>query len=423
MMIPSIDLQDGQTVQLVGGRDLAVEAGDPRPLAERFGRVGEIAVIDLDAALGRGDQSALIADLLDRAPCRVGGGVRTVEQAVRWLDAGAAKVIIATAATPELLGALPPERVIVALDARDDEVVVEGWTRGTGRGVLERMEALRGLCGGFLVTRVEREGRLEGMDMEWARRLVAAAGPARLTVAGGLRDATEIAALDALGADVQVGMALYAGRLDLADGFLAPLRARDPDGPWPTVVCDELGVALGQVWSDEESVREALGTGRGVYHSRRRGLWRKGESSGDVQQLVDVALDCDRDALRFRVRQEGAGFCHLGTRSCWGQDAGFGALSRRLTVLGDAAPAGSYTRRLLTDADLLAAKLREEAGELAEAVDREHVTREAADLIYFAQVALARAGGRWSDVARELDRRALKVTRRPGDAKPEGSRP
>jgi len=420
MIVPSIDLQGGRTVQLVGGRDLALEAGDPRPLAERFGRVGEIAVIDLDAALGTGDNAGLIAPLLGRARCRVGGGVRTAEQALRWLDAGAEKVIIGTAATPELLRRLPPERVVVALDARDGEVVVEGWTRGTGSRVAERMAELRGLCGGFLVTFVEREGRMVGLDPDLAADLRAAAGSARLTVAGGLRTAEEVAALDAAGCDVQVGMALYTGQLGLAEAFLAPLAARDAQGPWPTVVCDEHGTALGLVWSDGESVREALASGRGIYHSRRRGLWTKGLESGCTQELLRVDLDCDRDALRFTVRQHGAGFCHTGTRTCWGADGGPARLARRLAERSRKAPAGSYTARLLSNPELLAAKLREEASELAEAREPDHVAAEAADVLYFAVVALARAGADWEDVIRHLDRRERRVTRRPGDAKVEG---
>ncbi|MFN2372038.1 MAG: phosphoribosyl-ATP diphosphatase [Candidatus Krumholzibacteriia bacterium] len=417
MIVPSIDLQGGRTVQLVGGRDLALEAGDPGPLAVRFGRVGEIAVIDLDAALGTGGNGALIEPLLRTARCRVGGGLRDAAAARRWLDAGAERVIIGTAATPALLRQLQPERVIVALDARDGEVVVEGWTRGTGRDVAARMAELRGLCGGFLVTFVEREGRLVGLGEDLVRDLVAAAGPARLTVAGGLRSAAEVAALDAAGCDVQVGMALYTGRLDLADAFLAPLVARQPDGPWPTVVCDEMGTALGLVWSDTSSVREALATGRGVYHSRRRGLWVKGLASGDTQDLLRLDLDCDRDALRFTVRQHGAGFCHTGSRTCWGEDGGAGRLARRLAARARTSPPGSYTRRLLDEPDLLAAKLVEEAAELAAARDPDHAAAETADVLYFALVALARAGGRWEDVARHLDRRERKVTRRPGDAK------
>lgn len=418
MIVPSIDLQGGRTVQLVGGHTLALEAGDPAPLAERFGRVGEVAVIDLDAALGTGDNAALIAPLLRMARCRVGGGIRSRETAIRWLDAGAERVIIGTAADPGLLRQLPPERVIVALDARDGEVVVDGWARGTGRGVTDRMAELRGLCGGFLVTFVEREGRMVGLDAARARELVDAAGQARLTVAGGLRSAAEVAALDAAGCDVQVGMALYTGTLDLAEAFLAPLAARRPDGPWPTVVCDDQGVALGLAWSDLESVREALASGRGVYHSRRRGLWIKGLESGCPQDLLSLDLDCDRDALRAVVRQHGSGFCHTGARTCWGEDRGVPRLARRLAERAQASPPGSYTRRLLDDPALLAAKLREEAAELAAARDADHVAAEAADVVYFALVALARAGGRWEDVGRHLDLRERRVTRRAGHAKP-----
>ncbi len=162
MIVPSIDLMDGRAVQLVGGREKALDAGDPRPIAERFALVGEIAVVDLDAALGRGSNADVIGDLLRIAPCRVGGGIRDAPAARRWLDAGASKVVLGTAAVPEVLECLPAERVVAALDARDGEVVVDGWRRGTGRGILERMAELQGLVSGFLVTFVEREGRLGG---------------------------------------------------------------------------------------------------------------------------------------------------------------------------------------------------------------------------------------------------------------------
>ena len=132
MIVPSIDLMDGQTVQLVGGKTKVLEAGDPRPIAEKFRLAGEIAVIDLDAALSRGSNAALIKGLLPHARCRVGGGIRSVQAAMDWLDAGAVSVILGTMAKPEILRELPRERVIAALDAVDGQVVVEGWTQGTG---------------------------------------------------------------------------------------------------------------------------------------------------------------------------------------------------------------------------------------------------------------------------------------------------
>ncbi len=418
MIVPSIDLQGGQTVQLIGGEKLAIEAGDPRPIAARFGRVGEIATIDLDAALGRGSNAALIEDLCASHACRVGGGIRDEETARRWLDKGAAKIILGTAAEPALLAKFPKERLIAALDARDGEVVTHGWTTRTGARVEDRIRELRPFVGGFLVTFVEREGRLGGTAMDRVAPLVAAAGAARVTIAGGVTTAEEIATLDRLGADAQVGMALYTGRIGLAEAFAAPLVSDRPDGLWATVVVDERGQALGLAWSNAESLARALETGTGVYWSRRRGLWEKGKESGAIQDLLRVDLDCDRDALRFTVRQHGPGFCHLGCTTCWGPATGVDALAVTLAARLADAPAGSYTRRLLDDPALLRAKLVEEAGELADAATPDHAVEEAADLLYFALVALARAGRPLTDVEAVLDRRALRLSRRPGNAKP-----
>jgi phosphoribosyl-AMP cyclohydrolase / phosphoribosyl-ATP pyrophosphohydrolase len=412
MIVPSIDLQDGHAVQLIGGETRALDAGDPRPLARRFGLVGEIAMVDLDAALGQGSNAALIDELLDLAPCRVGGGIRDAASAISWLDRGALKVVLGTAARPDVLEELPRERVVAALDARHGEVVVEGWQKRTGQGVLERIAALRDLVGGFLVTFVEREGRLEGTDLDFAKEIRAAAGDAAVTIAGGITTADEVALLDRLGCDAQVGMALYTGKLGLAEALAAPLKSDRPDGLWPTVVVDERGVALGLCYSDLESLRAALERGQGVYHSRSRGLWIKGASSGATQELLRIDADCDRDCLRFTVRQQPPGFCHLNTRTCWGEESGLGTLARRLAERKVAAPAGSYTARLLADPALLGAKLREEAGELADAEARAEVIHEAADVLYFTLATLARHDVDLAEVERALARRALKVTRR-----------
>jgi phosphoribosyl-ATP pyrophosphohydrolase/phosphoribosyl-AMP cyclohydrolase len=415
VIVPSVDLMSGRAVQLVGGRGEPVETADPFETAERFAVVGELAVVDLDAALGRGDNTAIIRELIRRHRCRVGGGIRSVDAALAWLDAGAEKVILGTAATPEVLAELPRERIIAALDGVDGEVVVRGWTERTGATVLDRLTELCGLAGGFLVTFVEREGRLGGIDLEACRRVVEAAGDARVTAAGGITTAGEIAALDRYGADAQVGMALYTGRLGLAEAFAAPLESDRVDGLWPTVVADEHGVALGLVFSNETSLAAAVAERRGVYWSRSRGgLWRKGSTSGAVQELLRVDADCDRDALRFTVRQAGPGFCHRSTRTCWGADAGLPALERRLLDrLANPVP-GSYTDRLARDPALLAAKLAEEAAELASAATPDEVAWEAADVLYFTLATLAARGVPLEAAAQELDRRSRAVRRRDG---------
>ena len=416
MIIPSIDLMGGHAVQLVGGREQALDAGDPLPIAERFALAGEIAVVDLDAALGQGDNADVIRRLLRVARCRVGGGIRSGDAALRWLDEGATKVVIGTAATPDVLSKLPRERVIAALDTHRGEVVVEGWRTGTGRTVFERMAELHGMVGGFLVTFVEHEGRMRGLPLDSARQIVEAAGQARVTIAGGVTTTLDVAALDRMGADAQVGMALYTGAMDLADAIAAPLTSDRPDGLWPTVVADEQGTALGLAYSSLQSLREAVRTRTGVYCSRKRGLWAKGATTGSTQELIRVDVDCDRDTLRFIVRQRN-GFCHVGERTCWGSDFGIRALQATIRSRLAEATEGSYTRKLFDDESLLRAKLKEEAAELADAATPDEVVEEAADLLYFCVATLIRSGKSLEDVERVLDRRALRVFRRGGERK------
>jgi len=420
MIIPSIDISGGQAVQLVGGESLAIEAGDPIPFLDRFGLVGEVAVIDIDAARGEGDNVAPIAEMCRRGKVRVGGGIRDLATALEWLDRGAEKIIIGTAASPELLAGLPPERVMVALDSRNGEVLSHGWRATTGADLMSRIEELRGLCGGFLITFVEREGRLQGTDLDRAGAAVVAAGPTKVTIAGGITSPEEVAVLDRIGADAQVGMALYTGELTLGGALAAMMSSDRPDGLWPTVVVDEAGVALGLAYSSSQSLGRAIEQRRGVYHSRSRGVWVKGETSGATQDLIGIDLDCDRDALRFTVRQHGPGFCHTGDRSCWGEDHGLERLQRRIVRIAGSDDPSSNTRKLLADGGLLSAKLVEEAAELGAATGPDQVTDEAADLLYFLLVRAVAAGVGLEEIEAELDRRERKVTRRPMTAKEPG---
>jgi phosphoribosyl-ATP pyrophosphohydrolase len=420
VIIPSIDLVGGRAVQLIGGETEAIDAGDPRPILDKFSIAGEVAVIDIDAARGEGSNSELISELCGQASIRVGGGIRDVKSATHWLDRGAERVILGTAATPEILSQLPPERIIVALDSRDGKLVTHGWRHNTGYSVMDRISELRGLCGGFLVTFVELEGRMAGTDLERARSIIEAAGGTPLTIAGGITTTEEISELDRIGADAQVGMALYSGQIALSEAITASLTSERADGLWPTVVVDERGTALGLAWSSADSLKQAVERRLGIYRSRNRGLWEKGATSGSTQELLRVDVDCDRDTLRFTVRQHGEGFCHLGNRSCWGNDAGLGRLSRRIAQIADGPqPHDSNTARLLNNADLLGAKLREEAVELAVANSREEVIAEAADVLYFTLVKAAAVGVGVDDIERELDRRSLKVNRRAMKAKQE----
>lgn len=184
----------------------------------------------------------------------------------------------------------------------------------------------------------------------------------------------------------------------------------------PTVVCDERGVALGLVYSSEESVAESIRTQTGVYQSRKRGLWYKGATSGDTQELVRISLDCDNDALKFIIKQKGR-FCHLDQFGCFGDLKGISKLEQTLVSRKQSAPEGSYTARLFSDEKLLRAKIMEEAEELCDAKTPEEIAFEAADLIYFALAKAVSAGVSVTDIEKSLDAKSLKVKRRTGNAK------
>jgi phosphoribosyl-ATP pyrophosphohydrolase len=330
--------------------------------------------------------------------------------------------MVGTKATPDFLSGLPKERLIAALDSDREKIMVEGWTTATQAKLLDKIAELKDWVSGFLLTVIDREGEMNGFDLARARGLIEAAAGTRVTFAGGAMGGeagqAQIAELDSLGADVQAGTALALGAISLAQAFSAPLRTDRPDGLWPTAVCDEGGRFLGLVYSDLESLEASFETGRGVYKSRSRGLWIKGETSGNAQRLIRADLDCDRDCIRFTVRQEGQGFCHLGRRNCFDDGWGIEKLSRTIAARLRTAPEGSYTRRLFTDSNLLASKLREEADELAVTATPAEAAFETADVIYFALVKALREGARLSDVEAELERRSYKVQRRPGNAKP-----
>ncbi|KAJ5682680.1 Histidine biosynthesis trifunctional protein [Penicillium macrosclerotiorum] len=208
-----------------------------------------------------------------------------------------------------------------------------------------------------------------------------------------------------------------AGQISAAKLLASRAVTDQANGLYATSVTDERGSCLGFVWSSDESIAEALRTGTGVYQSRKRGLWYKGQSSGDVQELIRIGFDCDADCFVFVVKQIGRGFCHLGTESCFGASAGLSRLQKTLLARKADAPAGSYTARLFNEPKLAEAKIMEEAEELCRATTKEEIAFEAADLLYFALTKCTAAGVTLEDIERNLDLKSLKVKRRKGDAK------
>lgn len=212
-------------------------------------------------------------------------------------------------------------------------------------------------------------------------------------------------------------------KMDLAEALRACLTSDRFDELIPTCVVNSLGVNLGLAYSSTASIREALTKRQGVYFSRKHGIWHKGLTSGSTQDLVRIAVDCDSDTLLFTVIQHGSGFCHLNTSTCFGVSTGLSELDATVQSRRVSAPVGSYTHRLFNDSELLRSKIMEEAEELCFAETPEDVAWEAADLLYFALVKCASAGVSLADVQANIERKALKITRRAGDAKPQFNPP
>lgn len=406
MLIPSIDVAGGRAVQLRQGRDLVLTSErDPRDLAREFGRVGEIAVVDLDAALGRGDNLALVEELCGIAACRVGGGIRDEERAQRLLRAGARKLVIGTAATPAFLTRLPRSRVIVAVDARGDRVVSEGWNAEEAESPLERARRLAPYVSGFLYTVVEREGTEGGADVEKIGGL-AGAVDVPVTAAGGIHTVDEVVALDRMGVDAQVGLALYKGTLTPAECLAAVVDFEKEEGAVPTIVQDARdGRVLMLARSTRATLLEAVKHGVTVLHSRSRGRWHKGQQSGHTQELVRVEVDCDRDALLFHVVPSGPS-CHRNTWSCFG--ARPFSLAELETIIDERAASlddSSYTRRLTEDVVERRAKIVEEANELVDARRPDEIRWEAADLLFHVLVDLRARGMGMREILNELEAR------------------
>ena len=220
MIIPCIDLMGRKVVQLVQGKEnsKALDLPDPLAVLEEFREYPEIQVIDLDAAMGREAQSDIVRELCRRKPCRVGGGIRSVERALEAVNDGARKVIVGSAAFTStginseflrvLAHAVPRDKIMIAVDCLGDRVAVRGWKEVLPLTSGEALPELEPYCSEFLCTCIDVEGKLQGTNLDWFRRLRAAT-PLPITAAGGITTDEEIHELEGMGIHAALGMAIY----------------------------------------------------------------------------------------------------------------------------------------------------------------------------------------------------------------------
>lgn len=427
MVISSIDLKNGHVVQLKNGKELVLQRDDADALIAQFDMFGEVAVIDLDAALGNIDAKGntenthLLKSLLHRGNVRTGGGIRSVKRAKELISLGAEKVIIGSAAWKsnpvagesvlneeflnELAAAIGKDRIIISVDAINGKIAVKGWTETVDIPLVEGAKQAEKFCSELLFTCVEKEGCMQGTNMDYVRALREAV-KCRVVVAGGVSSVQEIKELEKLHCDVQLGMALYTGKVDLKEAFVECLDFEK--SPLIPVIAQSVnGEVLMQGFANAEAVRKSFDCGRLTFWSRSRNeLWTKGDTSGNVLQVVKMRADCDRDCILATVLPTGPA-CHTGSWTCFTSAIDEkSSMGRLYNVIADrfANPKpGSYTATL--DAKRVREKVEEEAEELCEADGKDEVIWEAADLLYFVNVLMYKEGVTWKDVYDELDRR------------------
>ena len=228
MLIPCIDLQNGRAVQLIHGRRRELEVSDVLGLLNRFAQYKWLHIIDLDAAMRKGDNNRLVQELCLKAHrvhgmyVRVGGGIRTVRRAAAMIRLGAAQIIVGSAAFDgqkpntkflrRLAGRVGKKRIVIALDTAKGHIVIHGWRKTLAMAPEQVMPAFESFCAGFLCTDVDREGTMQGANLEWFAKLRAATTHP-IIAAGGISTIPQIRALEKLGMDSAVGMALYKNRL------------------------------------------------------------------------------------------------------------------------------------------------------------------------------------------------------------------
>lgn len=399
---------DGKAVQLKQGKEKVLERENVFELAKYYSKFGEVAVIDLDSAMSTGkDNEELIRELCRIVPCRVGGGIRTVEKAKRLIAAGAKKIIIGTAASEEFLSKLPHDKVIVAIDVKNGKITTEGWTKELDKTPLDYIKHFDDLCSGYLYTVVEKEGMMQGADMASIEE-VRKATKKELVAAGGISTVEEIVKLNKMNVSTQLGMCIYTGAINLEDAFIACLDFEKNGGLIPTVVQD---VASKQVlmlaYSTPESLRKSFEGEFATYYSRsRKELWTKGLTSGHTQELKTVRFDCDFDTLLFSVKQKGNA-CHLDRFSCFGdKEFNTEALYEVLTSRKENLPEGSFTTKLFKDNFYLKRKIMEEAFEVVNFEEGDGLEWEVADLAYFVLTFMVENGVTVQDVVSNLASRA-----------------
>ncbi|AYV78720.1 MAG: bifunctional phosphoribosyl-AMP cyclohydrolase/phosphoribosyl-ATP pyrophosphatase protein [Edafosvirus sp.] len=430
IFIPTLDISNGKAVLVKNGKVYKI-LGDPFEKAQFLSINNHFQVVDIDAAMNIGSNKEIIQKISKKYPCYVGGGIRTYQDAVDYLNSSARRVIISTALSHELVNKIRKERLIIAFDIDEKYNVFKDGRKGfMDKRLFDLIDEYKDNTEIITITFHHTEGTCTGIPMDQVKEIkdYILKYNIRLVVAGGISSIKEIGDLIDLQVIPQFGSGFWNGKFTLGDIFQCisakVLNIKNVTFKErkliPTSIQSTDGQLLGEVFSTPESLKLSVDTRIATFHSRETdSCWIKGATSGNYHTVINIHYSCDGTALRFVV--EGNTFCHTGSESCFGDTdparASLKSMQRLLKKRMNSSEEKSYTKALLSDGFKINSKIMEEAEELICATDNDEIISEASDLIYFMLLYLQKNNVEISDVENELIKRRYLVLKDEYDIK------
>jgi len=427
--IPTLDISNGQAVLVRHGQVYQI-LGDPMEKAKFISIGTHFQIVDIDAAMGTGSNKELIKKIVQQYPCYVGGGIRTYQDAIDFLNSSARRVIISTA-IDTLITQIPKERLIVAFDVdKDNNVFSKGRTDKMSENLFQLIDKYGNSIDMMTITFHHAEGTCQGIPYDQVKEIknyiTQKNFNIKLVCAGGIATIIQIDKLIRLDVIPQFGSGFWNGMFTLGDIFQC-ISTYCLEKKWvsfnsvkliPTIVQSIDGQVLGLVFSTPETLKLSLDSRVATFYSRDQNqIWIKGATSGNYHRVYAVHYCCDGTSIRFVV--DGNMFCHLGTKSCFGHTdpsrASLKSIQSNVQEKLKNANLNSYTQKLLNEPFKINSKILEESQELVCATKQDDVVYETADLLYFTLMNLEKHGINIQSVENELIKRSYIVLKDPYD--------
>ena len=428
-LIPTIDISKGRAVLVCQGK-VVLDNGDPFERAQYLSINSDFQVVDLDRAMEIGDNSEIIKKICMKYPCYVAGGIRSFEIASQFLNNNAKRVVLGTALKKEIIEKIPKNRLIAAFDLDENfNIFKRGRKELSSENIFDKIVEFAEYLSFITVTFHYTEGKGEGTDIDkilHIKKFMSEKGyKIRLAVAGGINSLNQISDLIKIGITPQFGHGLWKNIFTLGEIYSSIMdydkmekyyhfSSNNKPIVFPCVIVGTDGTLRGLTYTDSNGIKESIDQRKCIFYSReRQSRWLKGETSGNVQTILHVGLNCDRTALVYVV--SGSDFCHLSEKSCFNfRDPAIGSiLSLESYILNslNKPDQNSFTNKIFNNKNLQVCKIIEEASELCMSSTSDNLIHELADLIYFCILHAISNGIDIRDVCNELNKRHYKISK------------